>query len=132
MNFNASMYLFGYLPVKNKEELDSLDNKELVEGYMLGTKGEKADLGKTRGFYHGYLNGLNDFGFRIQDIHQKELITKLKETDFFEKPTEALKNFISEIAEEDFEKLYEKVKGEKLSLNDKDAIIKIKNNFFTS
>lgn len=48
-------------PVRTKADLETLDDDEIVAGYMSGLKLEPAPgSDKSRSFWHGWRNGISD------------------------------------------------------------------------
>lgn len=89
---------FGFKAILTLKEFEKLNNEEVVSGYLTGIKGVVAEPNKTRSYYHGYLNGLNDGGFRKHDKDQLSLIRLLREkTDYLETHKALLDNFVAEV-----------------------------------
>lgn len=89
---------FGFNPITSIEDFKNINDKEVVEGYMSGIKGINFEKNKSRSYYHGYLNGLNDGGFRKMDEDQKKLIAELKEkTTYIDDMKDVLFLFVSEM-----------------------------------
>lgn len=60
--------------VTTKKELDLLDEKETVEGYMAGLGGEdQPDSTKSKSYWHGWRNGNVDAGNGDPDEAQRSL-----------------------------------------------------------
>ena len=98
MKEEYSMSKFGFSPIINVEDFNNINTDEAVSGYMLGIKGKSFEKNKSRSYYHGYLNGLNDGGFRKMDENQKKLVRKLKEeTTFIEEMIDMIYIFTNEI-----------------------------------
>lgn len=93
-----TMNSFGFKPITSIEDFKNINDEDVVEGYIMGIKGIDFEINKSRSYYHGYLNGLNDGGFRKMDEHQKKLIVELKEkTNYIEDLKDILNIFVSEI-----------------------------------
>lgn len=89
---------FGFKPITTVKEFKNINSDDAVEGYMKGIKGKVFDNNKSRSYYHGYLNGLNDGGFRKMDNNQKELINELKtKTSYIDDMKDLLNIFLHEI-----------------------------------
>lgn len=92
---------FGYNAINSVEDFNNLDNKECVNGYLLGLRGVSPEYNQTRSYYHGYLNGLVDGGFKARNLEQIRLVEMLKsKTDFIEKHKALLQLFLNEINDE--------------------------------
>ena len=61
-------------PVTTLEDLDSLDEAEILEGYLDGRAGDPEPGGnRSRSYWHGWRNGAADYGHRPIDAAQREL-----------------------------------------------------------
>jgi hypothetical protein len=66
--------LSEYTPISSVAELALLNSDEIIEGYRSGSRGEpEPDSTKSKSFWHGYRNGLVDFGHWKGDEHQTAL-----------------------------------------------------------
>ena len=98
---NLTMKDFGFKPVLTCEDFNKIDEKECADGYFRGLKGDIAETNKTRSYYHGYLNGLNDSGRRELDDNQKRMVLDVKEkSDFIQTRAELLNLFVLELSDE--------------------------------
>lgn len=90
----------GYSPIIKMEDFYNINEDDCVNGYLLGLNGGVVNYNVSRSFQHGYLNGLNDGGFRKADHSQRLLIQELlKEGVFLTqlfKDIQIFKNTISE------------------------------------
>ena len=64
-----------YMPVRTVEDLKSLDEREMVAGYVLGLKG--SPMPPTRAMWHGWCRGQEDSGRKTIDRHQRQLVKLL-------------------------------------------------------
>jgi hypothetical protein len=56
------------IPVTTLEELDSLNEDEILQGYLSGRQGSAAPGDdKSKSFWHGWRNGMIDSGHMISD-----------------------------------------------------------------
>lgn len=62
-----------YQPVRNVADFHSLDEAEVLIGYMDGIAGLSLDHEVSRSYWHGWRNGLVDGGFIEADEAQLEL-----------------------------------------------------------
>ena len=63
-----------YIPIKRASLLDSLDDKEVLEGYIDGSKNEPEPKGnRSVSYWHGWRNGMVDYGHKERDDAQTEL-----------------------------------------------------------
>ena len=64
-----------FLPVKTVEDLNRLDEKEIVAGYMDGIGGVNDEPGsdKSRSYWHGWRNAMTDRGMTQCDDAQRML-----------------------------------------------------------
>jgi hypothetical protein len=63
----------GPKPVSTVEELQTLDEDAMVNGYLAGLRNTADFLIRERGYWHGYLNGLVDGGHAKSSPEQAEL-----------------------------------------------------------
>lgn len=62
-------------PVVTLEELDSLDEKEIIEGYFDGRSGDPEPGGnRSKAYWHGWRNGRVDGGHNESDAAQAILV----------------------------------------------------------
>lgn len=67
-----------FRPVRTKAELDTLDESEIVEGYISTQRGDP-EPGENRGnaFWHGWRNRMIDFGELPSDDASRALAREL-------------------------------------------------------
>lgn len=124
---NISMQTFGFQPITTQKELELLNNEEMVEGYLQGIKGHAVSFGLSKSYYHGYLNGLNDGGFRKQDDNQKKLIEELKWNGYLYQQAQVLKEFLIDIDNDPhFSDLYEEITDDILTVGMKKSLDELK------
>lgn len=64
----------AYAPVRTVEGLETLDEKEIVEGYLDAAKDDpEPGPNRSRSYWHGWRNGMVDNGFRKGDTAMAEL-----------------------------------------------------------
>lgn len=64
----------AHVPVTTLQDLATLDEVEMIEGYRDGFAGEPEPGGnRTRSHWHGWRNGAVDGGHRSIDQHQVDL-----------------------------------------------------------
>lgn len=62
------------IPVSTLEDLDTLDDAEIIEGYHDGFAGEPEPGGnRSRAYWHGWRNGARDKGLIEGDIAMEQL-----------------------------------------------------------
>ena len=62
------------IAVRTVDDLDSLDQDEIIEGYNDGRKNEpEPGHNRSRSYWHGWRNGMVDGGHREIDDAQREL-----------------------------------------------------------
>ena len=63
-----------FVPVRTIEDLNRLDVDEMLLGYWAGRE-NAAEPGsdKSRSYWHGWRNGMTDFGHKKSDSAQSEL-----------------------------------------------------------
>lgn len=61
------------IPVTTVEDLNSLDGKEVVEGYLDAFDGWPCGENRSRAYWHGWRNGRLDAGLAEKDSAQAEL-----------------------------------------------------------
>ena len=62
------------IPVSRLDELASLDDGEILEGYSDGFKGEPCGDNRSRSYWHGWRNGMVDSGRAKTDAAAMELV----------------------------------------------------------
>ena len=62
-----------YFPVMTAKELETLDAKEVREGYNSGIANDSFPFGKSKAFWHGWRNGKVDGGWRKKDMAMARL-----------------------------------------------------------
>lgn len=63
-----------FAPVRTLEDLATLDDREVVMGYVDGLHGcPEPGNNRTRSYWHGWRNGMVDSRRRESDAHQREL-----------------------------------------------------------
>lgn len=63
-----------YIPATRKEALESIDEKELIEGYFDGKENAPEPMGnRSWSYWHGWRNGMSDAGHREIDEFQRQL-----------------------------------------------------------
>jgi hypothetical protein len=63
-----------FQPVENIADFRSLDEGEILCGYLDGMNGSPCTLSEvSRSYWHGWRNGLVDGGFTLRDISQLRL-----------------------------------------------------------
>jgi hypothetical protein len=68
-----------FLRVTSAADLRTLDESEILLGYMEGFEGSPQPCsGTSRSFYHGWRNGMVDAGFADADDAQVELAAELR------------------------------------------------------
>ena len=63
----------GRAPVETVADLDSLDDAEMLEGYMDGLEGFPCGENRSRSYWHGWRNGMVDSGRATADRAQAAL-----------------------------------------------------------
>lgn len=65
--------------VSTKADLETLDEGEMVAGYLAGISGETAEPGsdKSRSYWHGWRNAMSDRGHSSIDAEQSMLCREL-------------------------------------------------------
>lgn len=67
----------SYFPVSNISELETLDEKEIVEGYLDGLKNEPKPSGnRSKSYFHGWRNGMIDIGKIPHDKFSDNLVNQ--------------------------------------------------------
>ncbi|MFC4275547.1 hypothetical protein [Achromobacter aloeverae] len=67
-----------FQPVRTKADLDTLDDDDIVAGYMHGLNGgDEPGSDKSRSFWHGWRNGMVDSRRAEPDSAQGELAREL-------------------------------------------------------
>lgn len=67
-----------YQPVRTKQELEMLDKKEMVAGYLEGLQGSsQPGSDKSKSFWHGWRNGRVDGGHDATDGAQQQLAREI-------------------------------------------------------
>ena len=68
-----------FKPVCTKTDLDTLDDDDIVAGYLSVFHGCVDDPGsdKSRGFWHGWRNAMTDRGLATVDAHQSALCSEI-------------------------------------------------------
>ena len=62
------------IPIVRASQLNLLNDKEVIEGYMYGRVGNpEPDLSYSYSFWHGWKNGATDGGYRPLDQSSAEL-----------------------------------------------------------
>lgn len=62
-----------YRPVVTAEDLATLDNCEMLQGWHYGREGPPEPHNVTRSFWHGWRNGMVDGGWANLDEPQRTL-----------------------------------------------------------
>ena len=62
-----------HIPVTTLEELNSLDDKEVIEGYFDGFEDWPCGDNRSRAYWHGWRNGRVDGG-HAQPDHAQQLL----------------------------------------------------------
>lgn len=63
-----------FRPVRRLEDLVTLDDEEVLDGYRDGLRGEpEPGNNRSRSYWHGWRNGAVDSGRRRSDDAQREL-----------------------------------------------------------
>lgn len=65
--------------VSTKADLESLDQEDIVLGYVAAMNGEVQEPAsdKSRGYWHGWRNGMVDRGYAKIDTEQQRLVREL-------------------------------------------------------
>lgn len=69
-----------FAPVETPQDLETLDQDEIVQGYMEGLSADEAKepgSDKSRAYWHGWRNAMTDRGLAQMDIHQARLVRAL-------------------------------------------------------
>jgi hypothetical protein len=68
----------NFPPVSTKSDLDSLDQGDILEGYMSAERGDP-EPGPNRGraFWHGWRNRMMDYGVIPQDAASIQLVKEV-------------------------------------------------------
>ncbi len=65
----------NFEPVSTKVDLETLDDKEIVEGYLSAARGDpEPGPNRGRGFWHGWRNGMIDLGEIKSDAASRQLV----------------------------------------------------------
>lgn len=65
-----------FFPAVTLEDVESMDIKEIVEGYGMGLKGD-VEPSDSRAKWHGWKNGMVDSGRRDKDEWQAIIVKKM-------------------------------------------------------
>jgi len=66
-------------PVATLEDLETLNSDEVMEGYRDGMRNERCGDNRSRSFWHGWKNGMTDFGHMERDWASAELARRYVE-----------------------------------------------------
>lgn len=71
------------LPIESVEQLKQLDTAEIIEGYWEGRNNEPEPGGnRSLSFWHGWRNGMMDFGHMKPDLASGQLARECIETGY--------------------------------------------------
>lgn len=59
--------------ITTMQQLDSLDSDVIVEGYLAGCKDTPNYTRKEQAYWHGYMNGMVDYGRHPISVEQQQL-----------------------------------------------------------
>jgi hypothetical protein len=75
------------IPVTTIAELDTLDDAEILEGYMDGLRGEpEPGDNRSKAYWHGWRNGFVDGGHREHDPAGIALAADCQRTGYLQRP----------------------------------------------